>query len=151
MPDMYQISTVRMCGCLVLMIVQSCPLVREYSGQAAECGIGEITGVLCLGEWIKDFCRSVVILSALFCPVSLQFILETLSSVPSHYHECALRLMSRLCPAPAARSSFPAELQSLPCGLRMLLRSIQYYPGEKIGCIQDTSEERRDGEHPFLL
>lgn len=35
MPDMDQISTVKMCGCLVLRIVQSCPLVREHSGTAS--------------------------------------------------------------------------------------------------------------------
>lgn len=34
MLDMYQISIVRICGCLVLMIVQLCPLVREHSGTA---------------------------------------------------------------------------------------------------------------------
>lgn len=73
----------------------------------------------------------VVILSVLFCPVSLLLILETLSSGPSGgcsiYCECALRHRSRLYPAPAARSSVPVEFQSLPCGLRMLLCSIQFW------------------------
>lgn len=94
----------------------------------------------------------VVILSVLFCPVSLQLILETLSSVPSHHHGCALRHMSRLCPAPAARSSVPAEFQSPPCGLRVHLCSIlAFMYWRKIGYIKDTSEESRDGEFPFLM
>lgn len=34
MPDMYHISSVRMCGYLILIIVQSYPLFREHLGTA---------------------------------------------------------------------------------------------------------------------
>lgn len=108
MPDMYQISTVRMCGYLVLIVVQLCPLVREHSGTASRVWYWRSHRSLWPnGLRIITDAQLGCDLSVLFCSVSLQFILETFYSVPSHYHECALRHMSRLGPAPGARSSEP--------------------------------------------